>query len=51
VTNRVFLERDHNLTEENIVKCRLIKGSIAGMQAANPMSFSQILEKGLSPII
>jgi len=38
VTNRVFLEKDHNLTEENIIKSRLIKGSIAGMQAANPTS-------------
>jgi hypothetical protein len=38
VTNRVFLEKDHNLTEENIIKARLIKGSIAGMQATNPTS-------------
>ena len=51
VTNRVFLEKDHNLTEENIIKSRLIKGSIAGMQAANPTSHFQILEKGVAPII
>ena len=38
VTNRVFLEKDHNLTEENIIKARLVKGSIAGFQAANPTS-------------
>jgi len=38
VTNRIFLEKDHNLTEENIIKARLVKGSIAGFQAANPTS-------------
>lgn len=51
VTNRVFLEKDHNLTEENIIKARLVKGSIAGFQAANPTSHFQILEKGIAPII
>jgi len=51
VTNRVFLEKDHNLTEDNIIKSRLIKGSIAGLQATNPTSHFQILEKGIAPII
>jgi RecA/RadA recombinase len=51
VTNRVILEKDHNLTEENIIKSRLVKGSIAGMQASNPTSHFQILEKGIAPII
>jgi hypothetical protein len=38
VTNRVFLEKDHNLTEDNIIKSRLIKGGVAGLQASNPTS-------------
>jgi hypothetical protein len=29
----------------------LVKGSIAGFQAANPTSHFQILEKGIAPII
>ena len=51
VTNRIFLEKDHNLTEENIIKARLVKGSIAGFQAANRTSHFQILQKGIAPII
>ena len=29
VTNRIMLERDHNSTEDNIIRGKLIKGSVA----------------------
>ena len=51
VTNRVMLEKDHNLTEDNVIKARLIKGSIASLQAANATSHFQILEKGIASIL
>ncbi len=51
VTNRVMLEKDINLTEDNIIKGRLIKGSMANLHSSNPISHFQINEKGVANII
>lgn len=29
VTNRIMLERDHNSSEDNIIRAKLIKGSVS----------------------
>lgn len=51
VTNRILLEKDHNLTEENVIKGRLVKGSVASCMGNGGSSHFQILEKGIAPII
>eukprot|EP00347_Sterkiella_histriomuscorum_P019316 403342118 len=50
VTNRIQLEKDHNISEENIIKGKLIKGSIANLQSTNTCHF-QVLEKGITTIL
>lgn len=39
VTNRILLEKDHNISEDNIIKGKLIKGSIANLQSTNICHF------------
>lgn len=51
VTNRVMLEKDQHSTEDNIIRGRLIKGSIATYFTAHPTAHFQITEKGITNII
>jgi hypothetical protein len=50
VTSRVMLERDQHSTEDNIIRARLIKGSVATHFTANPTTHFQITEKGITNI-
>lgn len=51
VTNRVMLERDQHSTEDNIIRAKLVKGSVASFFSSNPTSHFQITEKGITNII
>jgi len=51
VTNRIMLEKDHNSTEDNIIRGKLLKGSIATQFTSYPNAHFQIFEKGIAPII
>ena len=51
VTSRVMLERDQHSTEDNCIRARLIKGSIANNFTAHPTAHFLITEKGISNII
>ena len=51
VTNRIMLERDHNSTEDNIIRGKLLKGSVSTQFTSYPNSHFQIFEKGIAPII
>lgn len=50
VTSRVMLERDQHSTEDNIIRARLIKGSVATHFTANPTTHFQVTEKGIANI-
>ena len=51
VTSRIMVERDHNSTEDNIIRGRLIKGSCANHFPNHPTSHFQITEKGIANIL
>lgn len=42
VTNRVMLERDHNSTEDNIIRGKLVKGSVASHFPYGPAAYFQV---------
>lgn len=46
-----MLEKDHNATDENIIRGKLIKGSVAQNFSYFPTAHFQIFEKGIAPII
>jgi hypothetical protein len=46
-----MVERDQHSTEENIIRSKLIKGSIATHFTAHPTAHFQITEKGITNII
>ncbi|CDW73853.1 dna repair protein rad51 homolog 3 [Stylonychia lemnae] len=50
VTNRILLEKDHQISEDNVFKAKLIKGSIANKQSTNTCHFL-ITERGISSIL
>ena len=51
VTNRIMLEKDHNASEDNIIRAKLLKGSIATQFTSYPNAHFQIFEKGIAPIV
>lgn len=55
VTSRIHFEKDHNQgekqSEDNIVRAKLLKGSVATQFTAYPNAHFQIFEKGIAPII
>ena len=50
MTNRILLEKDHQISEDNVFKAKLIKGSVANKQSTNECHFL-ICEKGISTIL
>jgi len=51
VTSRVMVERDQHSTEDNIIRARLVKGSVATHFTSHPAAHFQITEKGIANII